>query len=141
MNAILHDRLRRRRLTRRFGVLAALMLVGMLALSGCATQAWRPVPPLPISSIVQQSKAGVPAASIIDQIADSGAVYRLSASQLADLRDQGVADAVINYMQQTYILAARFHQHLLDRNFPFYARNGYGYGYDYDYDRYPYGWP
>jgi hypothetical protein len=36
---------------------------------------------------------------------DSGTVYRLTAAQLAQLHDQGVADPVIDYMQQTYLNA------------------------------------
>ena len=36
--------------------------------------------------------------------------------QLARLHDQGVADAVINYMQQTYLEAVRREQNLADWN-------------------------
>jgi hypothetical protein len=40
----------------------------------------------------------------------SQAVYRLDASQLARLKEKGVPDAVINYMQQTYLGEARREQ-------------------------------
>ena len=67
----------------KYSVLMVLMFIGVLSVTGCSSEAVRPAPPLSISSIVQQSQAGVPAKSIIQQIADSGSIYRLSASQLA----------------------------------------------------------
>jgi hypothetical protein len=45
---------------------------------------------------------------------DSGTVYRLDASQLAQLQEQGVPDAVLNYMQQTYLDAVREEQRRAD---------------------------
>ncbi len=48
------------------------------------------------------SKDGEAALDIIAEMKASLTTYRLKASQLADLRDQGVSDDVINYMQQTY---------------------------------------
>jgi hypothetical protein len=119
----------------KYSVLMVLVFIGMLSVAGCSSEAVRPAPPLSISSIVQQSQAGVPAKSIIQQIADSGSVYRLSASQLANLRDKGVPDAVIDYMQRTYIHAVRRNQSLIDHNYWAYGPEGYWY------DGYPYGWP
>lgn len=45
---------------------------------------------------------------------DSDTVYRFTAAQLAELHDMGVADPVLNYMQQTYIDAERRQQSLED---------------------------
>lgn len=58
------------------------------------------------------SKEGVPAETIVKKMRDSKSVYRLTAAQLAYLHDQGVADRVINYMQQTYLEAVRREQNL-----------------------------
>ena len=114
-----------------FGVL----FIASLVVTGCAVQARRSAPPLTVSSIVQQSHQGVPASAIIRQITESGTVYRLSASELANLRDDGVADSVINYMQQTYLDAIRRNQRLADQNLWVYGPDGYWYG------GYPFGWP
>lgn len=46
------------------------------------------------------AKRGEAAEAIIERMRESGAVYRLSASQLADLRAQGVPDKVIDYMRR-----------------------------------------
>lgn len=51
------------------------------------------------------SKANVPPSEIIKKMEDARAVYWLKASELARLREQGVSDAVVNYMQQTQIAA------------------------------------
>ena len=57
--------------------------------------------------IVQMSRDAVPPSQIVDKLRETRSVYRLSASQLAKLHDQGVADEVIDYMQETYIQAER----------------------------------
>ena len=71
-------------------------------------------PPVTVPQILLMSKEGVPADEIIEQMRESGTVYRLQASQLAQLKEQGVPDAVIDYMQQTYIDAVRRDQSLED---------------------------
>jgi hypothetical protein len=45
---------------------------------------------------------------------ESGTVYRLKASELAKLKEEGFPDAVIDYMQQTYLDAVRRNQALED---------------------------
>ena len=60
-----------------------------------------PKPPVTVPQIVLMSKEGVPADEIIEKMRESGTVYILQASQLAQLKEQGVPDAVIDYMQQT----------------------------------------
>jgi hypothetical protein len=60
------------------------------------------------------SKEGVPAETIIERMRDSDTVYRFTAAQLANLREQGVSDQVIDYMQQTYLDAVSQDQSLED---------------------------
>ena len=89
-----------------FGVAMA----GWLILASCASYSmYRPVIPQPVTvqQIVTMSKQGVPPDEIISRLRASRTVYRLRASQLAQLRDQGVADKVIDYMQHTYLAAVR----------------------------------
>ncbi len=84
--------------------LATLLFVA--ALAGCA--GLEPLPPPPtIAEIVQMAKSGQSADAIIQRIHESRAVYQLPASELAKMREQGVPDKVIDYIQQTYIEAVR----------------------------------
>ncbi|OPY70036.1 MAG: hypothetical protein A4E57_00789 [Syntrophorhabdaceae bacterium PtaU1.Bin034] len=80
--------------------------------TGCATT--RPSP-LTVSQVVDLSKEGVPSGEIINRMKESRASYPLEASQLARLKEQGVSDPVIDYMQQTYLTEARREQELQDR--------------------------
>lgn len=94
--------------------LPALLCVALLA--GCAALTTPRPTPLSTEDIVQMSKNGVPAQALIQRIEASGAVYSLKASELARLREQGVADAVIDRMQQTYIDAERFREAMRERD-------------------------
>jgi hypothetical protein len=85
-------------------LLAALALV--LGVSGCATYVSRPPAPT-VSDVVALAQAGAPPDDIIRRMQESRAVYNLSASQLADLRAQGVPSPVIDYMQATQIAYAQ----------------------------------
>lgn len=71
----------------------------------------------------------MPAEEIITRMQEARAVYRLPASELAKLREQGVTDRVIDYMNQTQIAAARREEawHQFDR----YMWYGWPYGYPY----------
>ncbi len=92
-------------------------IVAVLALSGCATLL-KPLPPPPTAAeIVQMARDGRPADEIIVRMKESQAVYRLPASELAKLREQGVPDAVIDYMQRTYIEAERYDEYRRARDF------------------------
>jgi hypothetical protein len=102
-----------------FGSLMAALLIFF---SGCATPEVRRAMPLTVSQIVEMSKGGVPADEIIERMRDSGAVYRLKASELARLHEEGVPDAVIDYMQETYLEALRRHEIRED------WRSGFWYG-------------
>jgi hypothetical protein len=77
-----------------------------MLLWGCAGMPQRPDPPT-VAQVVQMSKDKTDPAAIVKRMQDADAVYRLSASQLAQLREQGVSDVVIDYMQSTWLNAVR----------------------------------
>jgi hypothetical protein len=110
---------------------AAMLLAALLA--GCGTMYKQLPPPPTVSEIVQMAKDGVPAGDIIKRMDDARAVYRLPASELAKLREEGVPDAVLDYMQQTYIEDERWREYQRARDMYFW------YGWPYYY-RYPYPW-
>ena len=83
-----------------------IVLAAALTVAGCAGVVPRP-DPLSIEQVVQLSRDRVNPAEIIQRMQQSGGFYRLPASDLARLHDQGVADAVIDYMQATYLDAVR----------------------------------
>jgi len=109
------------------------LVVGLLLLTGCATTGTNQFKTVTVEEILQMSKDRVPTDQIIRKIAESGTVYRLSASQLADLRQAGVPDEVINYMQQTYLDAVRRDQARQDLRY--WSPSG-----RYWYGGVPYGW-
>ncbi len=82
------------------------LLLAALLLCGCAALGPPPPPAPTIVEIIEAGRAGNGDA-IIRRIVDSRAVYRLPASELARLREQGVPDPVIDAMQWTYIEWAR----------------------------------
>ena len=107
--------------------------ISLLPLSGCAnlgaTLMGEPTkPPVTVPQIILMSKEGVPADEIMEKMRESGTVYRLQARQLAQLKEQGVPDAVIDYMQQTYIDAVRRDQSLEDWDNWTLADDGFWYG-------------
>jgi len=87
--------------------LALTFLTCVTLLSGCATFGFKTPEPVTVSQVIQMSKEDVPPETIVKKMRDSGAVYRFTAAQLAELHDLGVADQVLDYMQQTYIEAER----------------------------------
>ena len=103
----------------RLATAPAILLLGAIfslaGSSGCATNGFfRGSSELTVSEVVEMSQAGVPAGEIIDQMVESGTVYRLDAAQLVRLHHQGVPDAVLNYMQKTYLEDVRERQRLED---------------------------
>ena len=103
----------------RLAMAPAILLLGALfsvsGSSGCATNGFfGGSSKLTVSEVVEMSQAGVPEGEIIDQMVASGTVYRLDAAQLVRLHDQGVPDAVLNYMQETYLEEVRERQRLED---------------------------
>jgi hypothetical protein len=94
---------------------ASLFLAGSGLLSGCAALGLEATkPPVMVSEIVQMTQGGVPAETIIQRMRETNTVYRLNAAQLAQLHDRGVADPVLNYMQQTYLEAVQREQNRAD---------------------------
>jgi hypothetical protein len=115
----------------------ALVLVVLLAaLPGCTTlrNAFTSPPPVTVAEIVDMSKAGVPPSEIVAAIQDSGTVYRLSASELANLHAQGVSDQVIDEMQRTYLHSVAENQAMEDWGMYSMGPDGFWYG------GAPYGW-
>ncbi len=100
----------------KFRAIAATLALTSL-LGGCSTLGLRPAPPpVTVPEIVQMSQEGQPVQAIIAKMRASGTAYRLTAAQFAQLHDEGVADPVINYMQETYLHAVRRDQRLEDWN-------------------------
>jgi hypothetical protein len=109
------------------------LILLMGALAGCASVE-KVAPPPTVAEIVQMAKTGQSADAIILRIEESRGVYQLPASGLARLREQGVPDKVIDYMQQTYIEAVRYAEWARARNAYFYPPVPP------PFRRYPYGW-
>ncbi|MCE2948339.1 MAG: hypothetical protein ACK515_27460 [bacterium] len=96
---------------------AAVAAALLATLAGCATFG-EPVPPPPsLAEIVESAKAGQSPQQIIERMQRSHAVYRLPASELAKLREQGVPDAVIDYMQRVHLDVVRFEESVRARSF------------------------
>ena len=93
--------------------LALMFLTCVTVLSGCALEFKRPHP-VTVGQVIQMSEGGTPPETIVQIMRDSGTIYPLSAAQLAQLHDLGVADPVLDYMQQTYIAAERRQQSRAD---------------------------
>ena len=108
-----------------------ILLLG--ALAGCASFEKLPPPPT-VAEILQMAKAGQSADAIIQRMEESRAVYQLPASELARLREQGVPDKVIDYIQQAYIEAVRYAEWARARDAYFYPP------FAPPFRRYPYGW-
>ena len=73
-----------------------------LFLVSCASVAGNPDTKVTVPEIIEMTKAGTSDQEIIDQIRQSRTVYKLDGNQYANLRQIGVSDSVINYMQETY---------------------------------------
>ncbi len=116
---------------------ARLLVVGLMVAAVCFVAACQSLrqprpPPVTVSQIVEMTKAGVTPQQIIDQIRASETVYKMPASELIKLKEQGVSDDVINYMQQTYLESVRDeHPPHYYYNYPPYYGYGYGYGWPY----------
>ena len=110
---------------------------GFAIFAGCAATGTGATKPSPVTvvAIKEMIATGVSPDTILQKMRDSGTVYRLSAAELARLHDDGVADEIINYMQDTYLNAVRQNQALADQRYWFLESDGYWYG------GWPYGWP
>ncbi|HEX9665026.1 MAG TPA: hypothetical protein VGA95_00510, partial [Thermodesulfobacteriota bacterium] len=113
-------------------VLKLFIIFSLIIYIGCAALSGNPVGPPPdpvtVKEVVEMTEAGLPPEIIINKIQQSHTVYRIQASQLVQLKEMGVSDEVINYMQQTYIDAVRQNQAYEDwSNFTL-ADDGFWYG-------------
>jgi hypothetical protein len=115
----------------------AMQCVFILCFAGCSTLGIGRQQPTPVTvpEVVQMSKAGVPPETLLQKLRDSETTYRLTASQLIHLHEEGVPNAVLDYMQETYLAAVRRDQALEDWRHWAWAGDGYWYG------GRPYGWP
>jgi hypothetical protein len=103
-----------------------LIMTGAALLQSCAVYGPNTARLVTVPDIIQMSKDGVSSKDIIRDIKRTHTVYGLKADQLANLRDQGVQDSVINYMEKTHMDAIRQNQWNQDYWWPGY--NGYLYG-------------
>jgi hypothetical protein len=71
---------------------ALILLIWISVLSGCATLGFKKPEPVTVDQVIQMSKNNVPPETIVQKMRDSDTVYRLTAAQLAELHDMGVAD-------------------------------------------------
>lgn len=100
---------------------------GVMLLQSCAVYSPKNLASVPVSDIVQMSKDGVSSKDIIKELKDSHSYYLLKADQLAKLRDEGVQDSVINFMEMTKMAAIRHDQRMQDSNYGWPGMYGYGY--------------
>jgi hypothetical protein len=93
---------------------SALIFLVSTLLTGCSRFGFKKPEPVTVGQVIQMSKSDVPPEAIVKKMRDSESVYPLTAAQLAELHDVGVADQVLNYMQETYIEAERREQRAED---------------------------
>ena len=87
-------------------LLVLITAANLLLLAGCAGQLAREeAAAVSPQQLVEMARAGDTTAAIIARIQQSDTVYNLTASQFVQLSKDGVPDAVLDYMQQTYIKA------------------------------------
>ncbi len=110
------------------------VFIAILFLQSCAMYYPYAQQAVPVPDILQMSKDGMSSKSIIKKLRSSRSVYMLKADELAKLRDEGVADSVINYMEKTHIDAVRQRQMYSDSYY-------YGPGMGYYYGGLGIGWP
>jgi len=79
-----------------------LVLVVLLSLGSCARW-YTPRTPLPIADVVKLSKSNASPAQVIQRIRDSGTTYALRGSDFPKLKALGVADPVLDYLQQSFV--------------------------------------
>lgn len=86
-----------------------LLLLAIFAglLAGCVSTAELQKRMIAPDQVVEMAKSGESADAIIQKLRASGTVYQLSAAELVKLHEQGVPDAVLDYMQGTYLDAVR----------------------------------
>lgn len=74
----------------------------ILFLGSCASVTGNGISKVTVPEIIEMTKAGASDQEIINEIQQSKTVYKLDGNAYARLRQIGVSDNVINYMQETY---------------------------------------
>ena len=78
------------------------MAIPSIFVVACATVTSNTSSKVTVPEIIEMTKAGVSDQEIINKIQQSQTVYKLDGNQYANLRQVGVSNDVINYMQETY---------------------------------------
>jgi len=82
-----------------------IFLLGCACLgAGCASPPARQS--ISVDAVVAMASEGLPADAIIEKMQASRSVYPLPVSRLIELKQKGVPDEVLNYMEQTYLTEA-----------------------------------
>ena len=121
----------------------SLFVTGLTIMNGCVVYRPNNAQMVSVPDIIQMSKDGLSSKDIIDEINSSHTVYSLKADQLIKLRDQGVQDSVLNYMEETKIAAIQYDQRYADSGYWRMAGDGYFYGafgWGWPYGYYGFGW-
>jgi hypothetical protein len=79
---------------------------GAVLIAGCASTPTTKAP-VTIAQVIEMSRNGTDAPSIIAKMQETGTVYRLPGSSLAMLKGEGVPAPVLDYMLQTRSRAER----------------------------------
>ena len=74
----------------------------ILFLGSCASVKSNGISKVTVPEIIEMTKAGASDQEIINEIEQSKTVYKLDGNAYARLRQIGVSNNVINYMQETY---------------------------------------
>jgi hypothetical protein len=104
------------------------------AVASCSTVGEKRPPPPTLEQVVQMSRDGMPANEIVARLVYTRAAYRVTGSQFAKLKEQGVPDEVLDYLQEANLALARAEE--ARRQAQYY----YMYGWPYGYGPYPYWW-
>jgi hypothetical protein len=107
-----------------------LVVLASAAISACATFEKRE--PMTLEQVVQMSKDGAHPADVINRIKDSRTVFMLTGSQYAKLREDGVDDSVLDYIQRSYVASVEMDSYVRYRTMYW----GYGWGSPYYYPYY-----
>lgn len=84
-----------------------LMIAALATLAaGCTTTPKRE--PMTLDQVITLSKQGMQPADIINQLKDTRTVFELSGSQYAKLKESGVDDSVLDYIQRTFVTSVEF---------------------------------
>lgn len=110
------------------GAWRCLIPIALATLVGCGTTSSRTA--YTMTQVIQLSRAGVPPADLVAQLRETRTILPVTGSQYAQLKEQGVSDEVLDYMQKTYVAQVEADARWRARS----TYYGYGYGY------YPYGY-